>query len=55
LSNGNCVEIADLPEGGIGIRDSKDREGPVLRFTAGEWSAFLGGARNGEFDSIGLK
>jgi hypothetical protein len=55
LSNGNCVEVADLPEGGIGIRDSKDPEGPVLRFTAGEWYAFLGGARNGEFDIIGVK
>jgi Domain of unknown function (DUF397) len=50
FSNGNCVEVASLPGGTIGVRDSKDPEGPVLRFTSGEWQAFLGGARNGEFD-----
>jgi len=50
FSNSNCVEVASLPGGGIGVRDSKDTEGPVLRFTPGEWHAFLGGVRNGEFD-----
>jgi hypothetical protein len=49
------VEVANLFDGGIGVRDSKDSEGPVLRFTSGEWHAFLGGVRNGEFDSFGKK
>ena len=31
-------------------RDSKDRDGPVLRFNAHEWEAFLAGVRNGEFE-----
>ncbi len=53
FSNSNCVEVADLPGGGIGVRDSKDPGGPVLRFTPGEWHAFLGGVRKGEFDSFG--
>jgi hypothetical protein len=53
FSNGNCVEVASLPDGEIGVRDSKDSEGPVLRFTPSEWHAFLGGARNGEFDTFG--
>jgi hypothetical protein len=53
FSNSNCVEVASLPNGEIGVRDSKDSEGPVLRFTSGEWHAFLGGARNGEFDRFG--
>ncbi|MDQ2814098.1 MAG: DUF397 domain-containing protein [Actinomycetota bacterium] len=53
FSNGNCVEVASLPDGGIGVRNSRDSEGPVLRFTSDEWHAFLGGARNGEFDSFG--
>jgi Domain of unknown function (DUF397) len=52
FSNGACVEVASLPGGGIGVRDSKDAEGPVLRFTPDEWRAFLGGVRNGEFDSF---
>jgi hypothetical protein len=53
FSNSNCVEVASLPDGGVGVRDSKDPSGPVLRFTPGEWHAFLGGARNGEFDRFG--
>jgi Domain of unknown function (DUF397) len=53
FSNGNCVEVASLAGGGIGVRDSKDSEGPVLRFTPDEWHAFLGGVRNGEFDRFG--
>ena len=51
--NSNCVEVASLPDGGVGVRDSKDPSGPVLRFTPGEWHAFIGGARNGEFDHFG--
>ena len=50
FANGDCVEVANLPDGRIGVRDSKDATGPVLRFTAAEWKAFIGGARNGEFD-----
>ena len=53
FSNSNCVEVASLPGGGVGVRDSKDPDGPVLRFTPGEWQAFLGGARNGEFNHFG--
>jgi hypothetical protein len=34
----------------VGIRDSKDREGPVLVFRPHEWEAFLAGVRDGEFD-----
>lgn len=46
----NCVEVADLPDGGRSVRDSKDRTGPALRFTAAEWAAFTSGVRAGEFD-----
>ncbi len=53
FSNGNCVEVANLPGGQIGVRNSRDSEGAVLRFTPDEWHAFLGGARNGEFDGFG--
>jgi hypothetical protein len=47
---GNCVEVASLAGGQIGIRNSRDTGGPVLAFTSDEWRAFLGGVRNGEFD-----
>jgi len=51
-ANGNCVEVARLRDGQIGVRDSKDPDGPVLRFTPSEWAAFTGGVRNGEFDNV---
>jgi hypothetical protein len=52
FSNGNCVEVANLSGGEIGVRNSRDVQGAVLRFTPDEWHAFLGGVRNGEFDSF---
>jgi hypothetical protein len=45
LANGNCVEVASGPRRGIGVRDSMDPGGPVLRFTPDEWRAFLGRMR----------
>jgi hypothetical protein len=53
FSNGNCVEVAELPGGSVAIRNSRHPEGAVLTFTQGEWEAFLGGARLGEFDRLG--
>jgi hypothetical protein len=50
FSNGNCVEVAELPGGSVGVRDSRDPAGPVLRFTRSGWDTFLGGARRGKFD-----
>jgi len=55
FANGNCVEVASLPDGQIGVRNSRDAEGAVLRFTSDEWHAFIGGAHNGEFDHFGRK
>jgi hypothetical protein len=47
--NGQCVEARHRSDGTVQVRDSKDRTGPVLTFTAGGWTAFLDGARRGEF------
>lgn len=52
-ANGNCVEVACMPGGTISVRDSKHPDGPILRFSGEEWTAFLDGARNGEFDIKG--
>ena len=53
FANGNCVEVADLSGGEIGVRNSREAAGAVLRFTPDEWHAFIGGVRNGEFDRFG--
>lgn len=52
-ANGNCVEVVGLPNGGVGVRDSKNPSGPMLKFTPDEWHAFLGRVRKGEFDRLG--
>lgn len=44
-----CVEVAIGPDE-IRVRDSKDRAAGQLTFTRAEWTAFLAGARAGEFD-----
>ncbi|WP_432925174.1 DUF397 domain-containing protein [Microbispora sp. CA-135349] len=49
-SGNNCVEVATNVPGLVAVRDSKDRSGPVLAFTPSEWSAFIAGVKNGEFD-----
>jgi hypothetical protein len=49
--NGDCVEVAPLPDG-IAVRDSKNPDGAILKFTHSEWRAFLAGANKGEFDDL---
>ncbi|MGV9972779.1 DUF397 domain-containing protein [Nocardia beijingensis] len=44
-----CVEVAFLDGGQVGVRDSKDPTGPALVFTPGEWDAFTAGVNDGEF------
>jgi len=53
-SNGgnNCVEVAFLGAGRVAVRDSKNPTGAKLVFTPGEWDAFIGGAKDGEFDLV---
>jgi hypothetical protein len=40
--NGDCVEVAGLGGGLIGVRDSKDSAGsPVLVLSSSAWQAFI--------------
>ena len=47
---GNCVEVAEMPDGSVAVRDSKNPEGGRLIFSLAEWDAFIGGVKDGEFD-----
>lgn len=47
-----CVEIALLESGEIGMRNSAEPDGPVLVYTRAELAAFLDGAKKGEFDDL---
>ena len=46
----NCVEVAFLPDGVVGVRDSKNTSGPTLAFTCAEWSSFTAAASRGDLD-----
>ncbi|MEO3774365.1 DUF397 domain-containing protein [Micromonospora sp. B9E7] len=43
-SEGDCVEVACFADS-VGVRDSKDRQGPTLTFTDSVWPAFIASTR----------
>ncbi len=47
---GDCVEVGQLINGHIGVRDSKDAAKAVLGFTAAEWQAFVGEVKRTQLD-----
>ena len=50
-ANGSCVEVAREGETVL-LRDSKRLAQAPLRFDLQEFSAFVAGVRNGEFDHL---
>ena len=50
--SGSCVEVAELADGGIAVRNSRYPSGPALIYTRAEVKAFLTGVKNGEFDDL---
>jgi hypothetical protein len=44
-----CVEVTELGDGAVAVRDSNNPTRPDLRFTASEWAAFVDGVRDGKF------
>lgn len=51
-SQGNCVEIAELPGGQVAMRNSRHPEGPALIYTRPEIEALILGAKDGDFDHL---
>ncbi|MBW8487436.1 DUF397 domain-containing protein [Actinomadura sp. PM05-2] len=50
-SNTTCVEVAALSPGSIGTRDTKQgTTGPILRFSATAWNAFVQRTKEGAYD-----
>ncbi|WP_406293749.1 DUF397 domain-containing protein [Embleya sp. NBC_00888] len=50
-AEGNCVELAVLPDGEVAVRDSRCARGPALVYARAEIAAFVAGAKNGGVDS----
>jgi hypothetical protein len=43
-SEANCLEVSNAG-GRIGVRDTKDRQGPALTVTADAWCRFMNGIK----------
>lgn len=52
--SGNCVEVAELVDGGVAMRNSRHPAGPALIYSRGEMADFIRGAKNGDFDDLAL-
>lgn len=48
-SGGNCIEAANLAPM-VGVRDSKDPDGPRLAFSPAVWGAFTAAIKSGVHD-----
>ncbi|NUS44129.1 MAG: DUF397 domain-containing protein [Mycobacteriaceae bacterium] len=49
---GNCVEVAHLPGGEVGMRNSREPQGAVIRVTRTEFESLVRAAKSGEFDDF---
>ncbi|MEU1982981.1 DUF397 domain-containing protein [Nocardia sp. NPDC019395] len=49
-SGDDCVEVAHLEAGLVGVRDSKNPTGPALVFGPAEWGAFTDAVDRGGFE-----
>jgi hypothetical protein len=48
IANGDCVEIAPA-DGQIACRDSRDPDGPILRYSTNTFQAFLSAVKESGF------
>jgi len=53
--SGSCVEVAELDDSAVAVRNSRHPSGPALIYTHAEIDAFLAGVKNGEFDDLGRR
>ena len=51
-SQGACVELAGLADGGVAIRNSRFPQGPALLSTRPEMRALIEGVKRGDFDHL---
>jgi len=54
-SNGatNCVEVAMLADGSVGVRHSRRPDAEVIVYSRTEWAAFVAGVKAEEFEPTG--
>jgi hypothetical protein len=52
-NGGACVEVADNQPDIIAVRDSKDRNGPVLLLSSSQWREFITKLRANAVSAVG--
>ncbi|HEX3925647.1 MAG TPA: DUF397 domain-containing protein [Streptosporangiaceae bacterium] len=50
--SGSCVEVAELADGAVAVRNSRYSAGPALVYTPAEIVAFIRGVKDGQFDYL---
>jgi hypothetical protein len=50
-NGGTCIRVASNGDA-VFIGDSKSSGGPVLRYTRDEWTTFVDGVKQGDFDNL---
>ncbi|MBQ1024638.1 DUF397 domain-containing protein [Micromonospora sp. C95] len=50
-NGGACVEVATNLSAVVVVRDSKDRQGALLSFSADRWAGFVQGIKAGTLDA----
>jgi len=50
--NGACVEVAELADGAIAVRNSNNPGAGMVLFTRAEMAAWVKGCQAGEFDDL---
>ncbi len=49
---GHCVQVAPINNSGVLLRHSKAPDVGAFVFSPDEWSAFVGGVKDGDFDHL---
>lgn len=49
-NGGDCIEVAPLSGGRVGIRDTESPDQAPFVVRGSVWAAFIDGAKKGEFD-----
>lgn len=50
--SGNCVELAELEDGRVAVRNSRDPNGVMLVYTRADFAHFVAAAKDGDFDDL---
>jgi hypothetical protein len=50
-TGGQCIQVAAMGDS-VAVRDSKNPDGAILTYSVDEWTNFLKGVKNGDFDDV---